>query len=68
MDRPGHVRLRVLDVTGREVAVVLDDTLDAGEHRPRFDAGALAAGTYLVVLDAGGSLDTQTITRVPSAR
>ena len=61
---PGDVRLRVVDVLGREVAVLADGPRAAGEHRAALDASRLAAGVYVVVLDADGQRTAQTITVV----
>ena len=57
------VRLTVADVLGREVAR-WDGPHAAGEHSVRLDAAALAAGVYVVRLEAGGAVRTATVTRV----
>jgi len=41
-----RVSIKFYDLYGREVAVVLDKQLPAGEHVVRFDASALPAGVY----------------------
>ncbi|WP_412060215.1 hypothetical protein [Rubrivirga sp. IMCC45206] len=51
----GPVRLRVLDVLGREVAVLASGPRPPGDHTAAFDASRLATGLYLVVLDADGA-------------
>ncbi|MEM6784707.1 MAG: NF038122 family metalloprotease [Bacteroidota bacterium] len=52
--------LVVYDVLGREVARLLDaEQLNAGTHTATLEARGLAAGTYLVRLDAGESTATQ---------
>ena len=57
------VRLRIFDVSGREVAVVFDGTLDAGRHglvwNGRTSEGAAAAGVYFGRLDALGQVRTR---------
>jgi hypothetical protein len=40
------ISLKVYDVHGREVAVVLDEKMPAGEHTVRWDAGKLPSGIY----------------------
>ena len=55
---PGSVRLRVVDMLGRTVAVVLDAYRSAGRHEVRFEANRLPAGTYLYQLEASGSVAT----------
>ncbi len=50
----GHARLTLYDLMGRRVAVLADQTLAAGPQRASLDAGSLAAGTYLLVLEHDG--------------
>lgn len=47
------VRLAVYDVLGREVALLIDQQLNAGEHQAVFDASHLSNGIYLYRLVAG---------------
>jgi hypothetical protein len=42
-----HVNLTVYDITGREVATLVDRLEDAGSHEVTFDASHLASGVYL---------------------
>ena len=60
----GAVRLRVVDVIGREVMVLVDETQPEGEHRAGLDAASLAPGTYVLVLDADGQRVSRAITVV----
>jgi cyclomaltodextrinase len=60
---PGRVRLRVFDVLGREVAVLVDRALPAGRHEARLDGRALAPGTYLCRLEADGQTVTRALVR-----
>ena len=62
--RPADVSLKVYDLLGREVAVLLEGRQPAGLHEVPFDAGHLATGTYVGVLDVGGRRFTRTMTRV----
>lgn len=48
------LRLAVYDVLGREVAVLVDGVMPAGEHLTRFDASRLPSGMYIAVLESGG--------------
>jgi len=52
------VSLVVYDVLGREVARLVEDELQAGWHRARFDAGSLPSGVYLYRIQAGDFMDT----------
>ena len=54
----GAARLTVVDVQGREVAVLTDGLVEAGRHEVRL-GGPLAAGVYLVRLEAGGTVRTR---------
>ena len=49
-----QVAVRVYDVMGREIATLVDDALAAGPQSTTFDAGNLAAGTYLYTLEVDG--------------
>ncbi|MCZ7556853.1 MAG: T9SS type A sorting domain-containing protein [Bacteroidia bacterium] len=49
------VKIKVFDIYGREVAVILDNAaLEAGVHTAAFRASALPSGSYIVVLNAAG--------------
>ena len=52
----GHVSLKVFDVLGREVATLINSTLEAGEHTYTFDAGNLASGIYFCQLNSGSNI------------
>ena len=58
---PARVRLSVVDVRGREVAV-LHDGEASGALRATLDATGLAPGLYVVRLDVSGQVQTRTIT------
>jgi YD repeat-containing protein len=49
----GHVTLRVFDVSGRQVATLLDRVLPAGRHDAQFTTDRWAAGVYYYRLDLG---------------
>lgn len=44
------VRLEVYDITGRRVATLIDETLQAGSHERIWDASNLASGVYIARL------------------
>ncbi len=62
MERSGPVTLRVYDVLGREVAVLVDSIEYAGLHRVRFDASTLPSGMYVYRLETGASTLTHRMT------
>jgi hypothetical protein len=48
-----EVRLSVSDLTGREVAVLVDESLGAGSYTASWDAAGAASGVYFYRLTAG---------------
>ena len=50
----GVADLRVYDVLGREVDVLVNELLQAGSYTATFDAGELSSGSYLYVLQFNG--------------
>ena len=48
-----QVNLTVFDVLGREVAVLVDETLLAGAHETTFDASGWPTGVYIYRLVSG---------------
>ena len=57
-----QVRLVVFDVMGREVARLVDGTIEAGMHEVSFDASHLPSGMYFAHFTAGGFTQTQRMT------
>jgi hypothetical protein len=47
-----QVRLSVFDILGREVAVLVDGVVDAGQHAVEFSGADLASGVYFYRLEA----------------
>ncbi len=60
-----HVtRLTVYDVLGREVAVLVNETMPVGSHTVNFDASNITSGVYIYKLEAGGQTITKRMTLV----
>ncbi len=64
LPRETRVQLRVIDVFGRVVSTILDETLSGGQHHLSWDAAGqagprLSSGMYFLAMDAGGSRRTQ---------
>ncbi|HDZ58432.1 MAG TPA: T9SS type A sorting domain-containing protein, partial [Ignavibacteriales bacterium] len=58
----GHapsVQLKVYDVLGNEVAILLNEEKSAGTYQVNFDASNLASGVYFYRLQAGGFIQTK---------
>jgi hypothetical protein len=47
------VKLKVFDLLGREVAVLVNEHKPAGSYQVRFEAGNLSSGVYVYKLTAG---------------
>jgi hypothetical protein len=54
-----HVSLRVYNMLGAEVAVLVDAELQEGEHSVAFNGAGLASGAYLCRLQANGGIETR---------
>jgi hypothetical protein len=48
-----HVKIKVFDVTGSEVAVLVDAIKNPGNYQVEFDASLLSSGLYIYTLKAG---------------
>lgn len=55
----GRVTLTVYDILGNEVATLLNEEMERGEHAVSFNAAALASGTYFYRLQSGGQITTK---------
>ena len=51
--KAGQVSLKVYDVTGREVATVVNEFRNPGQYTEMFDGSKLASGIYMYVLRSG---------------
>jgi hypothetical protein len=60
----GQATLKVYDVLGREVAVLVNGPMSAGAHSVTFDASNLTSGVYMYKLEAGGMSMTKRMTLV----
>ena len=54
LDKSGHTSLFVYDITGKLVATLVDENLNAGGYTAKFDATNLASGAYFYTLDQSG--------------
>lgn len=55
----GTVNLRVFDVLGREVKILVNEVLPAGTYERTWDAKNCSSGVYFYRLQAGGYSDTR---------
>jgi len=49
-----NVKIKVYDIMGKEVAVVADENMKAGNYEINFDASSLSSGTYFYNLETDG--------------
>ncbi len=61
LDTTGPATLALYDVTGRQVALLADGTFAADVHEATADLGTLAAGVYVLRLEAAGEVATARI-------
>jgi hypothetical protein len=54
-----HVRLEAFDITGKKVATVVDNLMNAGHHQATWDAAGFGSGIYFIRLSAGNSVETR---------
>ncbi|MDK9699012.1 MAG: T9SS type A sorting domain-containing protein, partial [bacterium] len=59
LPKPGNVDLRLFDITGREVATLVNQKQETGSYRVTFDGKNLSSGTYFVRMQAGEFVKTQ---------
>ena len=62
LQQPGSVRLTVVDLLGREIAVLIEGRYVADVHTATWDPLAIAPGVYLVRLTVDGRAVTQPFT------
>jgi hypothetical protein len=61
---PGRVTLRLYDLAGRQVRVLVDADLPAGIHATTLDGTGLASGVYVCRMSAGTYRQTRELTLV----
>jgi hypothetical protein len=59
LENSGKVSLRVYDILGNEVAILVDGEKDAGLHNVDFDASYLSSGVYFYKLQSGKFVQTK---------
>ncbi|WP_428236417.1 T9SS type A sorting domain-containing protein [Gracilimonas sp.] len=64
INQAGPVTLKVYDMTGREVATLVNTRMNAGEHVVSFDASNLSSGVYIYSLQANGVRLTNKMTLI----
>jgi endoglucanase len=63
LDRSAQTNLTVYDVTGRRVAVLVNNMLHAGNHRVVFQPEAHASGVYILRMNIDGRTTTRKLVK-----
>jgi photosystem II stability/assembly factor-like uncharacterized protein len=60
-DLPGksNVKLTVYDIAGKEIAILINESFNAGTHEYTFNAGKFSSGVYLYKIETGNFSDTK---------
>lgn len=58
----GEVSLKIYDTVGRKVEVLIDGTVEAGQHQVTFEAENLTSGVYIYQLETENAVRTRTFT------
>ncbi len=61
VETPGNLKVKVYSVEGREVATLLNRSMNAGSHEITWHGADLASGIYFVSLERGSQRITQKI-------
>jgi hypothetical protein len=64
LSTPANVDLTVMDLAGRQVAVLAGGYLPAGSHSRTWNAADVPAGLYMVRLSSGGHVETARIVKI----
>lgn len=59
LPEPTEVSLKVYNLLGREVSILLSGRMKAGHHKVQFDASGLATGLYFYRIQAGSFMQTK---------
>lgn len=62
LDAERQTSLKVYDVLGREVAVLIDGQMAAGSHQVTLDASSLSGGVYVYRLQVDGTVMSRKMT------
>ena len=56
------MQLKVYDILGREVSVLVNQVMTPGTYQTRFDASQLPSGVYCYALSAGSTVQVRKMT------
>jgi hypothetical protein len=58
------VNLKIYDISGKEVATLINENMKAGEYKIDFKANNIPSGTYFYTLKAGDFSETKKMTLI----
>ncbi len=58
LNKNSNVTLKVYDVLGKEISVLVNDNLPAGKHKYKFSGNGLSSGVYFYQIDVSGKIKT----------
>ena len=59
LPKRSNVSLKIYDILGRQVAVLVDEEKAAGRYEVRWDAGGIASGVYFYRIRTGNFVETK---------
>jgi photosystem II stability/assembly factor-like uncharacterized protein len=59
LSKPANTTLKVVNLRGEQVAILLEKPLSAGTHKVNWNANGLASGVYLYQLEAGSYIQSK---------
>jgi hypothetical protein len=59
LPKAGNVELKIYDITGKEVASLVNTYVNSGIHSISFDASALSSGVYIYKINTGSFTDSK---------
>ncbi len=63
LTNPGNVTMKIYDVLGKEILVLINDMQEAGEHSVQWDASEYPSGVYFYKLEASDGENTLSTVR-----
>jgi len=64
LPQQSNVLLEVYDMSGRQIATLVNESVSAGTHTVNFDASNLSSGVYLYKLQTGSAVLTRKLTLI----
>ena len=64
ISKPGFVSLKVFDILGKEVALLINENLLPGSYKTEFDGNNLSSGIYFYTIKAGDFTETKKMTLI----